>query len=125
MPSCQPSLNLSASSSSANFNAIGVSRILKILKRESYTKSKRPASGDFLYFWFFGVDPDFQDGNAARDLKEYIFNLSEKENLPIYLETSVEKNKRVYLKFGFEIYHTWKLEEQGLELYFMRKEPFK
>ncbi|KPL16911.1 MAG: hypothetical protein AMS26_02860 [Bacteroides sp. SM23_62] len=32
-------------------------RIPKALRRESYRKSKRPASGNYLYFWFLGVLP--------------------------------------------------------------------
>ncbi len=32
-------------------------RIPKVIIRESYRKSKRPDSGNYLYFWFLGVVP--------------------------------------------------------------------
>lgn len=56
--------------------AIGVSRVSEILKRESYIKKIRPQSGDFLYFWFYGVRKSQRGSSAARELKEAIFELS-------------------------------------------------
>ena len=34
------------------FTAIGIERIWKVLKRDSYVKKQRPKSGDFMYFGF-------------------------------------------------------------------------
>lgn len=101
--------------------AIGFSRVLPILKREHYIKSKRPLNGNYLYFWFLGTLPDAQDGKAARELKDAILKKSTELHLPIYLETSVAKNKRVYERYGFEVYHTWTMDENGTVLYFMRR----
>lgn len=87
--------------------SIGVSRALKILKREGYTKKTRPANGEFLYFWFWGVSDKARGSSAAKESKDYIFELSKNLQLPIYLETSVPQNKRVYERYGFETYDTW------------------
>lgn len=103
--------------------AIGLNRVFEVLKRESYIKSKRPKSGDFLYFWFFGVEENGRGKTAAKELKEIIFKESNIKKLPIYLETSVEKNMKVYQRYGFELYHTWKVESQGINLWFMKREP--
>ncbi len=49
-------------------------RIPKVLKRESYRRSKRPLSGDYLYFWFLGVLPGAE--RAVYELRDAIFELA-------------------------------------------------
>lgn len=101
---------------------IGLSRVPSVLKREAYVKNIRPQDGKFLYFWFFGATEKGKKTNAARELKNRIFDWSKKANLPIYLETSVTRNKRVYEHFGFETYHEWQ-QPNGGTLFFMRRSP--
>lgn len=103
------------------FTAIGIERIFKVLKRDSYVKKQRPKSGDFMYFWFFGVSDAGKGQGAAYELQKAVFAEAEKESLPIYLETSIAKNKRVYERFGFEVYHTWDYKSEGITLWFMRR----
>lgn len=107
------------------FKCIGPMRVMEVLKRESYTKSKRPESGEFLYFWFYGVMPGFNGQGDALELKEKILHLADSEKLPIYLETSIEKNRTVYQRYGFETYHVWEVKERNINLYFMKREPEK
>ncbi len=102
--------------------AIGVGRVGKVLKRESYINKHR-IDKQFLYFWFLGVLNEARGSEAAYELRNEFFRLSEDLNLPICLETSVEQNKIVYQRFGFEVYHTWIDEEKGIHLWFMRREP--
>ena len=99
--------------------AIGVSRVPHVLKREGYLKKHRP-NVPHLNFWFLGVNPAMKGSGGVHDLKKEIFNLSQKKQLPILLETSVERNKRVYEYFGFHVYHVWK--EEGYTLWFMRRD---
>lgn len=73
--------------------AIGLSRVVKVLKREAYIKKQHPRK-PFMYFWFLGVDPDFQGRADVNDLKEKIFLMADKHQLPIYVETSGEKQKK-------------------------------
>lgn len=107
------------------FKAIGILKIPSVLKRESYTKSIRPSSGRYLYFWYYGVEPGFNGNGDARELKQGIFQLADRKQLPIYLETSIDKNRIVYKRYGFELYHTWNVKEQNINLYFMRRFPLK
>lgn len=106
------------------FTAIGIERIFKVLKRDIYVKNKRPKSGDFLYFWFFGVSNKGKGRGAAHELKEVVFSEAKRQNLPIYLETSIAQNKRVYERYGFEVYHTWDYKSEGITLWFMRNQKF-
>lgn len=102
--------------------SIGINRVFKILKREGYVKKLRPVSGEYFYFWFFGVTNKGKGKDAAMELKDAIIKESLNKKLPIYLETSVEKNKSVYERYGFEVYHKWKNDSENMTLWFMRKE---
>lgn len=101
------------------FAAIGVRRVGKVLSRESHFKQQRPSDGNFLYFWFLGVVNSGKGRGAAIELKNGLLSKSAKEKLPIYLETSVTQNKRVYERYGFETYHLHIRE--GIEIYCMRR----
>ncbi len=95
-------------------------KVFQTLKRESYIKKHR-FEGKHLYFWFLGVE---KDGNqAVFELKDYLFELSERNQLPILLETSVDRNRSVYERYGFEVYHTWEDSGDGKALWFMMRKP--
>ena len=103
--------------------AIGIFRIGIVLKRQAYLKSHMPKDTDYLYFWFYGVEPGYNGQGDAKEIKDEIFRMADEAGLPIILETSVEKNRRVYERYGFRIYHEWHNEDQQLRLYFMQREP--
>lgn len=103
--------------------AIGINRVWNIMKRDSFINAQRPKSGDYLYFWFFGVTNKGKGQIAAKELKDLIFKESLTSGLPIYLETSVLKNKRVYERYQFETYYEWIDEKSNDILWFMRKMP--
>ena len=93
--------------------SINPRRIPKVLKRESYRRSKRPESGNYLYFWFLGVIPDGR--GAVYELRDAIFELAKETNLPIYLETAMER-------YGFETYHYWEDPAENIKFWFMKWE---
>lgn len=95
-------------------------KVIQTLKREAYLKKHR-TEDDHLYFWFLGAQKGA--GHAAFELKDYLFELSKKEDLAIFLETSVPRNKVVYERYGFETYHTWEDSGGGKPLWFMRRDP--
>ena len=103
-------------------HCIGWQRLFTVLKRDAYIKKQRPRDGSFLYFWFLGATDKGKQSGSAWALKREIFGQSNSEGLPIYLETSVEKNKRVYERMGFETYHIWP-QATGGNLFFMRRMP--
>lgn len=103
-------------------NCIGISKLFATMKREAYVEKQRPPDGKFLYFWFFGATQQGIRSKSAISLKNHIFQLSRTTNLPIYLETSVSKNRRVYEHFQFEVYHEWE-QENGTTLWFMKRSP--
>lgn len=100
--------------------SIPIRKVFQTLKRESYIKKNR-IEGDHLYFWFLGVQKG--GGQAGFDLKDHLFEVSRRENLPIILETSVERNKTMYERYGFKVYHEWADSGGGKTLWFMVREP--
>ena len=99
--------------------SIPLKNVLYSLQRESFIKKHRVYS-NYIYCWFLGVEKGGE--NAVYELKNKIFELSKKENLPILIETSVEKNKIIYQRYGFEIYFSWFDEKNNITLWFMKRE---
>ena len=98
--------------------SIPIRKVIQTLKREAYIKKHR-FEGEHLYFWFLGVQKG--GGKAGFEVKDYLFQLSEKEGLPILLETSVERNKVIYERYGFKVYHEWADSGGGKTLWFMMR----
>lgn len=95
------------------FKTITLSGVSKSLKRESLIKKHYPKS-DFCYLWFIGVEPSMQGKGIGSSLLSAV----NKEDLPMYLETSTEQNLPLYKKFGFEVYNEIDI---GYKLYMLRR----
>ena len=103
------------------FRAIGLSGIRKTLNREAQVKKIQPKE-EMAYLWFIGVDPEHQHrGTGSKLMKDVIANAN-RNDLPIYLETSTLKNLSWYEGLGFQIYGQLDL---GYIIYFLKREPDK
>lgn len=103
------------------FLGIGISKVGTTIKREKIINKQRSQFPNYYYFWFLGVQKDCRDGTAAKEIKNYIFKKALCDQLPILLETSVEKNKRAYEKYGFKTYYIHQFNNH--QLFFMVKHP--
>ena len=104
------------------FKAISISRIPEILKRESYRAKLRPQDQDYYYFWMFGVMNEGKGRGSALELKNALLKKAADEGLPIYAETSLERNCKVYERMGFQLYHYWEVKKKDIRLWFVKKE---
>lgn len=87
------------------FTAIDIRGIKKALDREAKIKAKQPKE-PMAYLWFIAVKPLYQhQGAGSRILKEIIAD-AELQNLPVYLETSTERNLPWYNQQDFTEYDT-------------------
>jgi len=102
--------------------AVGLSRVPQILKSEAYKKKIRPNDGEFIYCWFYGVKEQARGRGAAKELKRFIEQVADEQQLPIYLETSVYKNTVAYKRYGYTTYHEWNMKGANKTLWFMRRE---
>jgi len=105
------------------FNAVGLSRVPQILKTEAYKKRIRPQDGEFIYCWFYGVKVQSRGKGAAYEMKNYLAHIADQLQLPVYVETSVQKNTFAYKRWGYETYHEWHVEGKNKTLWFMRRDP--
>lgn len=103
--------------------ALSIWRIPEILQRESYRQNMRPQNRDYYYFWMLGVLDEGKGKSAARELKNAIIQKADAEGLPIYAETSIERNCKVYEWGGFNLYHYWEVKEKEIRLWFLKREP--
>ncbi len=99
----------------------GVERAGYLLKKEAYRKKIRPQE-PFFYIWFIGVETSKRGGNCIKELKKWVFDQAEQLQLPILLETTIEKNKKAYEYHGFSVYHVHRFHPNTPPTYFMKKE---
>ncbi|MGQ0826952.1 MAG: GNAT family N-acetyltransferase [Bacteroidota bacterium] len=85
-------------------SCVGLSRVGKILKRDSKIKSQYPKD-PIYYLWFIGVNTNEQGKGIGSALLKQLIKESDALKRPIYLETSVPENIRFYNKHGFNIYN--------------------
>lgn len=101
--------------------AIRPSQLIPTLKREKYIKSLRPDIDDYIYVWVLGSDPNTTSIRGLADIRDHLFGLSKKLDLPILIETTVEKVLKLYKYVGFEQYHQWYDEEAELNVWFLQR----
>jgi hypothetical protein len=102
--------------------AIKPSQLFPTLKREKYIKSLRPDYDDYIYVWILASDQSKTSIRGLADVRDYLFNMSENTQLPILIETTIEKILKLYKYIGFEIYHKWHDEEADISVWFLQRE---
>ena len=101
--------------------AIRPSQLIPTLKREKYIKSLRPDIKDYIYVWVLGSLPDKTSIKGLVNIRDHLFGLSEKLQLPILIETTVEKVLKLYKYVGFNEYHKWYDQEAGINVWFLER----
>jgi hypothetical protein len=101
--------------------AIRPSQLVPTLKRERYISSLRPDYRDYIYVWVLGSVPNNKSLRGLADIRDHLFSLSEKYQLPILIETTVEKVLKLYHYVGFEEYHRWQDQEAGIDVWFLER----
>jgi len=101
--------------------AIRPSQLFPTLKREKHIKSLRKDYEDYIYVWILASDPDTTSIRGLADIRDHLFGLSEKLQLPILIETTVEKVIKLYKYVGFDTYHKWYDEEADINVWFLER----
>ena len=101
--------------------AIRPSQLFPTLRREQYIASQRPGYKDYIYVWVLGSVPDNRSLNGLADIRDHLFGLSEQLQLPILIETTVDKVRKLYHYVGFEEYHKWEDTEAGIDVWFLER----
>eukprot|EP00029_Vermamoeba_vermiformis_P011881 TRINITY_DN6688_c0_g1_i1.p1 TRINITY_DN6688_c0_g1~~TRINITY_DN6688_c0_g1_i1.p1 ORF type:complete len:202 (+),score=13.16 TRINITY_DN6688_c0_g1_i1:40-645(+) len=69
---------------------------------EITNKKKLEDVPSYYYIYFLGVDPQHQGQKLGPRMLEEITARADQENLPVLLEASSERSRKLYLSFGFE-----------------------
>ncbi|MCB8998442.1 MAG: hypothetical protein H6540_00035 [Bacteroidales bacterium] len=93
-----------------------------IQKREEYLESLRPQGIDYIYVWLLGNNPEIKGLKGLAEIRNHLDEQSIKNNLPILIETTVERNLKLYQYVGFEIYHHWYDPKEDLNVWFLMRE---
>lgn len=99
--------------------AISWSRAVYMTKKDKLMRAQRP-SGDHLYLQMIGTLPEAQGTGAGTEMLKYLMQQSTTLALDLYLETSVEKNVKLYEKRGWKVYHIWDVRP-GYVIHFMKR----
>jgi hypothetical protein len=102
--------------------AIRPSQLLPTLKREKYIASHRPDYDDFIYVWILASDQSKTSIRGLADINKHLYELSERLQLPILIETTIEKLLRLYKYVGFEPYNKWHDDEADISVWFLQRE---
>ena len=101
--------------------AIRPSQLFPTMKREKLITSLRPDYDDYIYVWVLGSVPNNKSLKGLADIRNHLFGLSERLQLPILIETTVEKVLKLYKYVGFEEYHKWYYDEADLNVWFIER----
>ena len=80
-----------------------------------------PTDQPYMYLWFLGVAPDAQGKGLSSQLFRPMLAQADAQTLPVYLETSTEKNVAIYNRKGFVVFDELKPNE-AVTIYSMRRE---
>lgn len=101
--------------------AIRPSQYLPAIRREKHVAKLRLKYEDYIYVWVLGSVPDNKSLRGLADIRDHLFGLSEKLQLPILIETTVDRVRKLYHYVGFEEYHKWEDKEAGINVWFLER----
>jgi hypothetical protein len=102
--------------------AIRPSQYLPAIRREKQVASLRRDYPDYIYVWVLGSVPNNKSLKGLADIRDHLFGLSEKLQLPILIETTVDRVRKLYHYVGFEEYHKWEDQESGINVWFLERQ---
>lgn len=104
------------------FRTVRISKVFATLKREKLVESHRMDLEDYIYVWILGSDASRTSIKGLADVRDHLNALSTKYNLPVLMETTVEKLLRFYKYSGYEIYEEMFDVTTNLPVYFLKKD---
>lgn len=84
--------------------------------------SRRLPNGPFRILWAIGVAETARGTGQVRELLEPHLQKADQTGIPVYLETTVERNIAIYRHYRFEVDYTY-IVDTGLPVAFMRRSP--
>ena len=98
-------------------------RRMSMFSRYLESIHKRNAPFPHWYLWNIGVDPQFQGKGYASKLLRAMFARIDKEGVPCYLETQMEKDLPLYQHYGFKVVEQFIIPETEFTNWAMLRDP--
>ncbi|WP_425640013.1 hypothetical protein ACPUEN_09420 [Algoriphagus yeomjeoni] len=99
-------------------SCIGWNRPWTIIRRETEITKRRPKQ-EHLYIWMLAVEDRSEGLNPIKEIRDFVYEYSKKEKLPIFAETAAKNMLPLYKRYGFTVYDEWK--NDGLNVWFIQR----
>lgn len=86
-------------------SVIDVLKIVEMIKLQRLIKRKMP-NVPHLYCLIMAVHPEEKSTQTIIQMRDFLFEQSKQQQLPIYIQTSLRRNKILFERYGFECYDT-------------------
>jgi hypothetical protein len=83
--------------------SIGPTRVSRVLARKKEVQAFHNQFENFIHCSYLAVRKEARGTAAIYELRNALFQFQKEKQLPILIETTVEKNKRVYERIGFRV----------------------
>ena len=105
---------------------LGLRNYVRSMKSEQFVDDTRKMlmeNRPYYYLWGLAVDPGLQQTGIGTILLKYVLQKANSAEVPVYLETHLDKNVPYYEKYGFELIHSAKIQKHDLPFWCMCREP--
>jgi GNAT superfamily N-acetyltransferase len=83
---------------------IGPLRIVRVWLRKREVQRFHSHWENFIHCSYLAVRKSARGHGAIFELRDALFQFQQEKQLPILIETTIEKNKRVYQRIGFRVH---------------------
>jgi GNAT superfamily N-acetyltransferase len=83
---------------------IGPLRILRVWRRKKEVQRFHSHWENYIHCSYLAVRKSARGHGAILELRDALFRFQQEKQLPILIETTIEKNKRVYERIGFHVH---------------------
>ncbi|MHA1992275.1 MAG: GNAT family N-acetyltransferase [Candidatus Hodarchaeales archaeon] len=100
-------------------------KIVTLFDQIDQDRREHMKNRSYIYLSAIGILPEFQGQGFGGRLLKPMFEKTDTERIPIYLETVTEKNIQIYAKYGFQTLYEEKVPGSDFSLWEMVREPRK
>ncbi|WP_299763508.1 hypothetical protein [uncultured Dokdonia sp.] len=86
-------------------SVIDIFKIIEMMKLQRLIKRKMP-NAPYLYCLIMAVHPEEKRTQTIIQMRDFLFEQSKQQQLPIYIQTSLRRNKILFERYGFECFDT-------------------
>jgi len=101
--------------------AVGPIRLFPLLKRSKEIKRAQAPFGKHLHCWYLGVLSGHRDFTSSAELRNILYQESDASGIPVLAETTIDQNKNVYERMGFQ--HYGNVTVNGMTTYLLIRSP--